>query len=92
MADGIIAVAGPTSLIPVINSENQDLKIMLMEISPCLSRLEIRERSTSSGPEGRFRRRSTRRESGAHTHGWCHRHFKKHSTKCRKQCSFQMEN
>ncbi|GFT21882.1 retrovirus-related Pol polyprotein from transposon 297 [Nephila pilipes] len=73
MADGIIAVAGPTSSIHVINAENQDLRTMLLEISSRLSRLETRERSTSHGPEGRFRRRSSSRESGAHTHCWTSR-------------------
>ncbi|GFT44216.1 uncharacterized protein NPIL_54851 [Nephila pilipes] len=89
MADGIMAVAGPTSSIHVINAEYQDLRTMLLENS---SRLEIRERSTSRGPEGRFRRRSSSRESGAHTHCWYHRRFKERATKCRKPCSFQTEN
>ncbi|GFY76814.1 retrovirus-related Pol polyprotein from transposon 297 [Trichonephila inaurata madagascariensis] len=40
MADGIMAVAGSTSSIHVIDAENQDLKTMLMEISSRLSRLE----------------------------------------------------
>ncbi|GFQ92139.1 hypothetical protein TNCT_65931, partial [Trichonephila clavata] len=57
MADGITAVAGPTSSIPGINAKNQDLKTTLMEISSCLSRLETCERSTSRGSEGRFRHR-----------------------------------
>ncbi|GFU56803.1 uncharacterized protein NPIL_62681 [Nephila pilipes] len=92
MAEGIMAVAGPTSSIHVINAENQDLRTMLLEISSRLSRLETRERSTSRGPEGRFRRRSSSRESGAHTHCWYHRRFKERATKCRKPCSFQTEN
>ncbi|GFT02586.1 uncharacterized protein NPIL_595071 [Nephila pilipes] len=92
MADGIMAVAGPTSSIHVINAENQDLRTMLLEISSRLSRLETRERSTSCGPEGRFRRRSSSRESGAHTHCWYHGRFKERATKCRKPCSFQTEN
>ncbi|GFT39469.1 uncharacterized protein NPIL_203221 [Nephila pilipes] len=92
MADGIMAVAGPTSSIHVINAENQDLRTMLLEISSRLSRLETRERSTSRGPEGRFRRRSSSRESEAHTHCWYHRRFKERATKCRKPCSFQTEN
>ncbi|GFT05432.1 hypothetical protein NPIL_174721 [Nephila pilipes] len=37
---------------------------MLMDISSRLSRLETRERSTSRGPERRFRRRSASRNSG----------------------------
>ncbi|GFT36244.1 hypothetical protein NPIL_694441 [Nephila pilipes] len=92
MADGIMAVAGPTSSIHVINAENQDLRTMLLEISSRLSCLETRERSTSRGPEGRFRRRSSSRESGAHTHCWYHRRFKERASKCRKPCSFQTEN
>ncbi|GFT42580.1 uncharacterized protein NPIL_490731, partial [Nephila pilipes] len=92
MADGIMVVAGPTSSIHVINAENQDLRTMLLEISSRLSRLETRERSTSRGPEGRFRRRSSSRESGAHTHCWYHRRFKERATKCQKPCSFQTEN
>ncbi|GFT91812.1 uncharacterized protein NPIL_242421 [Nephila pilipes] len=92
MADGIMAVAGPTSSIHVINAENQNLRTMLLEISSRLSRLETRERSTSRGSEGRFRRRSSSRESGAHTHCWYHRRFKERATKCRKPCSFQTEN
>ncbi|GFS42772.1 retrovirus-related Pol polyprotein from transposon 297 [Nephila pilipes] len=50
MADGIMAVAGPTSSIHVIDTNNQNLNTMLMEISSHLSRLETRERSTSRGP------------------------------------------
>ncbi|GFS64672.1 uncharacterized protein NPIL_431281 [Nephila pilipes] len=92
MADGIMAVAGPTSSIHVIDAKNQDLRTMLLEISSLLSRLETRERSTSHGPEGRFRRRSSSRESGAHKHFWYHRRFKERATKCRKPCSFQTEN
>ncbi|GFQ69388.1 uncharacterized protein TNCT_216581 [Trichonephila clavata] len=81
MAGGIMAVAGPTSSIHVIDAENRDLKTMLMEIS---SRLETRERSTSREPIGSFRRRSSSGESGAHKHCWYHRRFKERSTKCRK--------
>ncbi|GFR10506.1 uncharacterized protein TNCT_565231 [Trichonephila clavata] len=88
MADGIIALAGPTSSIHAIDAENQDLKIMLMEISSRLSHLETRERSTSRGPEGCFRRRSSSRESEAHKHCW----YLRRSTKYRKPCSFQTEN
>ncbi|GFY70888.1 retrovirus-related Pol polyprotein from transposon 297 [Trichonephila inaurata madagascariensis] len=43
---------------------------MLMEISSRLSRLETREQSSSRGPEGRFHRQSSSRESGAHKHCW----------------------
>ncbi|GFU12416.1 transposon Ty3-I Gag-Pol polyprotein [Nephila pilipes] len=82
MADGTMAVAGPTSSIHVINAENQDLRTMLLEISSRLSRLETRERSTSHGPERLFRRRSSSRESGAHKHCWYHRRFKERATKC----------
>ncbi|GFS97530.1 uncharacterized protein NPIL_39151 [Nephila pilipes] len=91
-ADGIMTVAGPTSSIHVIEADNQNLRTMLLKISSRLSRLETRERSTSSGPEGRFRRRSRSRESGAHKHCWYHRRFKERATKCRKPCSFQTEN
>ncbi|GFR33993.1 uncharacterized protein TNCT_236731 [Trichonephila clavata] len=87
-ANGIMAVAGPTSSIHAADAENQRLKTMLMEISTRLSLLETRERSTSHGPEGRFSRRSNSRESGAHKHVWHHRR----STKCRKLYSFQTEN
>ncbi|GFS31427.1 uncharacterized protein NPIL_675801 [Nephila pilipes] len=80
MAHGIMAIADPTSSIHGIDAENQDLKTMLMEISSHLSRLETRERSTSRGPEGRFRRRSSSRESGAHKHCWYHRYFKERAT------------
>ncbi|GFT53395.1 transposon Ty3-I Gag-Pol polyprotein [Nephila pilipes] len=54
---------------------------MLLEISSRLSRLETRERSTSGGPEGRFRRRSSSREFGAYKHCWYHRCFKERATK-----------
>ncbi|GFY41570.1 uncharacterized protein TNIN_378981 [Trichonephila inaurata madagascariensis] len=70
IAYGITAVAGSTSSIHVIDAENQDLKTMLIEISSRLSRLETRERSSSRGPAGRFRRRSPSRESGVHKHCW----------------------
>ncbi|GFY42996.1 peptidase A2 domain-containing protein [Trichonephila inaurata madagascariensis] len=43
VADRIMAVAGSTSSIHVINAENQDLKTMLMKISSRLSRLETLE-------------------------------------------------
>ncbi|GFY54875.1 uncharacterized protein TNIN_224131 [Trichonephila inaurata madagascariensis] len=92
MADGIIAVAGSTSSIHVIDIENQDLKTMLMEILSRLSRLEIRERSSSRGPAGCFHRRSPSREFGAHKHCWYHKRFNERSTKCRKPCSFQTGN
>ncbi|GFU37018.1 peptidase A2 domain-containing protein [Nephila pilipes] len=52
LADGIMAVACPTSSIHVINAENQDLRTMLLEISSRLSLLETRERSTSREPKG----------------------------------------
>ncbi|GFR15796.1 peptidase A2 domain-containing protein [Trichonephila clavata] len=42
MADGIMAVAGPTSSIHMIDAKNQDPKPMLMEISSRLSHLETR--------------------------------------------------
>ncbi|GFY40985.1 uncharacterized protein TNIN_365511 [Trichonephila inaurata madagascariensis] len=92
MADGILAVAGSTSLIHVIDAENEDLKTMLTEISLRLSCLETRERASSNRPAGRFHRRSPSRESRAHKHCWYHRRFKERSTKCRKPCSFQTEN
>ncbi|GFY77330.1 uncharacterized protein TNIN_12481 [Trichonephila inaurata madagascariensis] len=92
VTDGILAVAGPTSSIHVIDAENQDLKIILMEISSRLSRLETRERSSSRRPEGRFHCRSPSRESGTHKHCWYHRRFKERSSKCRKPCSSQTEN
>ncbi|GFS72184.1 retrovirus-related Pol polyprotein from transposon 297 [Nephila pilipes] len=84
MADGIMAVAGPPSSIHMIDAENQDLRTKLLEISSRLSRLETRERSTSRGPEGCFRRHSSSTESGAHKHYWYHRRFKECATKCRK--------
>ncbi|GFQ81158.1 hypothetical protein TNCT_249681 [Trichonephila clavata] len=43
MVDRIMAAAGPTSSIHVIDAENQDLKTMLMEISSHVSRLETHE-------------------------------------------------
>ncbi|GFT38511.1 uncharacterized protein NPIL_125911 [Nephila pilipes] len=92
MTDGIMTIAGPTSSIHVIDAENQDLKTMLMEISSRLSRLETRKQSSSRGPEVRFRRRSSSRESEAHKHCWYHRRFKERSTMCKKQCSFQTKN
>ncbi|GFX31042.1 uncharacterized protein TNCV_2025451 [Trichonephila clavipes] len=92
IAEGIMAVAGSTSSIHVIDAENQDLKIMLMEISSRLSRLETRERSSSRRPEGRFHRRSPSMEFGAHIHCCYLRRFKECSTKCRKPCSLQTEN
>ncbi|GFT13170.1 retrovirus-related Pol polyprotein from transposon 297 [Nephila pilipes] len=65
MADGIMAATSHTLSIHEIDAENQGLKIsMLMDISSRLSRLETRERSTSSGPKRRFRRRSASRNSG----------------------------
>ncbi|GFY59337.1 hypothetical protein TNIN_22591 [Trichonephila inaurata madagascariensis] len=92
MADGIMAVAGSTSSIHVIDAENQDLKTMLMYISSRLSRLETRERTSSHGPAGRFHHRSSSRESGAQIHCWYHRRFKERSNKFRKPCSFQTGN
>ncbi|GFY59440.1 hypothetical protein TNIN_209941 [Trichonephila inaurata madagascariensis] len=55
-----MATAGHASSIHVINAENQNLKTMLTDISPRLSRLETHEQSTSSGPERSSHRRSTR--------------------------------
>ncbi|GFS53875.1 hypothetical protein TNIN_370811 [Trichonephila inaurata madagascariensis] len=56
MVDGIMAVAGSTSSIHVIDADNQDLKTMLREISSRLSCLKTRKRSSSRGPAGRFHR------------------------------------
>ncbi|GFT31701.1 retrovirus-related Pol polyprotein from transposon 297 [Nephila pilipes] len=43
MAGGIMAIAGPTSSIHVIDAENQNLRTMLLEVSSRLSHLETRE-------------------------------------------------
>ncbi|GFS31955.1 retrovirus-related Pol polyprotein from transposon 297 [Nephila pilipes] len=70
MADDIIAAVGHTSLIHPMDTENQDLKTMLVDISSHWSRLVKRKRSNSHGQERRFRRLSARKKSCNQEHCW----------------------
>ncbi|GFS44621.1 retrovirus-related Pol polyprotein from transposon 297 [Nephila pilipes] len=63
LADMAYDIMAAASSIHAIDSENQELKTMLMDISSRLSRLETRELSTSRRPERRFRHRSASRNS-----------------------------